>query len=89
VSNLFEILKIMKFVKFLADNVQLKIEEHKQSPDVIDNKITLEPLKNREVVHLRYFHDSSSVFVSRGSDKDLKQFTDVTTRTAMDKCKFQ
>lgn len=49
----------------------------------------LEPLKNGEVVHLRYFHDSSSVFVSRGSNENLKLFTDVTERTAMDKCKFQ
>ncbi|XP_029347622.1 uncharacterized protein LOC100166817 isoform X3 [Acyrthosiphon pisum] len=71
-----------------ADNIQLKNEEQKQSPVVIvDNKITQKTLKNREIVYLRYFHDSSSVFVSRGSNEDLKLFTDVTERTAMDESK--
>ncbi|KAL4141977.1 hypothetical protein QTP88_004511 [Uroleucon formosanum] len=81
-------IKILKeTVNSTAENVQLKIEKHKLSPDVIDNKIKLEPLKNREVVNLRYFHDSTSVFVSRGSYENVEQFNDVTTRTASDKSK--
>ncbi|XP_022168298.1 uncharacterized protein LOC111032328 isoform X2 [Myzus persicae] len=68
-----------------AENVELKTEEHQKSPDVIDDKVKLVPLKNREIVRLRYFYDSNSIFVSRGSEEDL--FNDVTERTFKDTSK--
>lgn len=86
VNDLENIKKIKETVDSItAENVELKIEEAKISPDVINNKINFEPLKNREVVQLRYFLDSTSVFVSRSSNEQL--FNDITERTASDKSK--
>ncbi|XP_026818102.1 uncharacterized protein LOC113557019 isoform X2 [Rhopalosiphum maidis] len=61
------------------ENVDLKIEEEKKSLD-----FKFGPLKNRDLVNLRYFLDSTSVFVSRSSEEHLKLFYDVTTRTIED-----
>ncbi|KAE9524914.1 hypothetical protein AGLY_014964 [Aphis glycines] len=82
-----ENVKVSKETKnsFTVENDHLKIEEDKNSPGVIDFK--LGPLKNRDLVHIRYFHDSTSVFVSRSSEEYLKLFYDVTTRTFQDNTK--
>jgi len=61
------------------------MKEDKNSP----GDFKFGPLKNRDLVHLRYFDDSTSVFVSRSSEEHLKLFYDVTTRTFQDNSKFQ
>lgn len=92
--NYFKIFKyIYIFFLIIVECVQLKIEEehiepNNQLPNVIKNEITFEPLKNGEVVNFRYFHDSTSVYVTRGSAEYSKLFNDVINRTFEDNCKF-
>lgn len=58
-----------------------------KSPEVNHNEIKSHPLKNGEIVNLRYFHDSTSVFVSRGSEDNLLHYNYVVDTTAGDTCK--
>lgn len=70
-------------------NVELKPKENKNTKlDVAKDKIETVPLKNREVVYLRHFDDSTSVFVSRGSKEDQDQFEYVLDNTALDTCEL-
>lgn len=75
------------FVLFIVENIDLKTVERIKSPDVSD-KIKSDSLKNGEIVNLRYFHNSTSVFVSRGSKEHLAQYLDVLEKTLEDKRKF-
>lgn len=75
-------------VLFTVENLKMKIEEPIKLPEAVNNKIKSHPLKNGEIVRLRYFHNSTSVFVSRGSEEHLFQHDFVVEKTASDTCKF-
>lgn len=66
----------------------MKIEDPTKVLEVMNNEIKSHPLKNGEIVYLRYFHDSTSVFVSRGSNEHLSQYEYVVQKTAKDTCKL-